>query len=128
MSDLLADVDRWCVEALTPRRRPLHLLNVRPTAAELAAWPQSFAIQAYFAGARHAAGEQPRPLPRPLTDDEVECWMDGWNEHRAEHAEARRQPALASSRNLLLEILAIDEKTWHSQSTGRAGDPAQEAS
>lgn len=125
--DLLADVEAWCATVL-PARRPLHLLNVRPTAAELAAHPGSLAIQAYFAGARHAAGERPQPFPRPLTDCEAESWMDGYSEHRAELPEARRGPDLTSSCDSLLGILVIDEEPWHSQPHGRAGGPISEAS
>lgn len=84
--NLLTEVEQWCQAALAPRRPagPLHLLNVRPTDAELAAHPASLNIQAYFAGARYAAGEQPPPFPRPLTDVEAESWRDGWAEHHAD--------------------------------------------
>lgn len=127
MTGLLAAVDRWCTQNLPPRR-PLHLLNVRPTDAELAAHPTSLAIQAYFAGARHAAGERPQPFPRPLTEPEAESWHEGWAEHRADHPEVRRDTPTTSTRPSLLGILAVDEESWHPYSPGRAGAPDQEAS
>lgn len=87
---LLADVDRWCLDNLPPRpgRPPLHLLNVRPTPGDLADHPRSLVIDAYFAGARHAAGEELQRFPRPLTDAEAESWMDGWAEHHADLVDA----------------------------------------
>ncbi|TFV91386.1 hypothetical protein [Blastococcus sp. CT_GayMR16] len=81
MTDLLADVDAWCRSTLPPRR-PTHLLNVRPTDAQLDTHPESLAIAAYFAGARHATGEPLAAFPRPLTAAEAECWRDGWAEHQ----------------------------------------------
>lgn len=94
MSDLLTAVEQWCASALAPSRpeAPLHLLNVRPTDAELAAHPASLNIQAYFAGARYAAGELPHPFPRPLTDVEAESWADGCAEHRTEAVAVEGRP------------------------------------
>lgn len=82
---LLADVESWCQQQLpAPAPSPLRLLNVRPTDAELTAWPMNLSIQAYFAGARHAAGEPLRAFPRPLTAAEADSWADGVAEHRTQ--------------------------------------------
>lgn len=89
---LLEEADRWCRTVLAPRRGPTHLLNVRPTAADLAAHPGSLDIQAYFAGARHAAGERAQRFPRPLTASEAESWLDGWSEARADLPAAQAEP------------------------------------
>lgn len=42
-------------------------------------------IQAYFAGARVAGGERVAPFARPLSPSELECWREGFLEHRADH-------------------------------------------
>lgn len=91
---LLNQADRWCLDNLPPRpgQPPLQLLNVRPTDTELADHPRSLAIAAYFAGARHAAGEELQRFPRPLTAGEAGSWMDGWAEHRTEHVTAVTVP------------------------------------
>lgn len=131
VTDLLSDVDRWCTENLPPRprRRPLHLLNVRPTADELAAHPQSLATQAYFAGARYAAGERPQRFPRQLTADEAECWSDGYGEHLDTAPEVRSTAPASSARGPLLEILAIDpDLRYEHHGAPRRQGPELEAS
>lgn len=85
-ADLLSAVEQWCQQTLPahgPRRGtpPVELLNRRPTVAQLAAHPQQLDLHAYMAGARYAGGEPLRIFPRPLTDSEVEAWLDGWGEH-----------------------------------------------
>lgn len=124
MSALLADVEAWCREVL-PVRRPMHLLNVRPTPAELATHPGSLHIQAYFAGARFAAGEQPQAFPRPLTADEADAWSEGHAEHAAE---VRVTTTSTSSCPTRPGFLAIDADSWQAHRAGPAGTPALEAS
>jgi hypothetical protein len=55
--------------------------------SEYARYPWTLAFAAYQDGWNQASGGPPRWFPRYLTEDEAECWRDGWKEARAERAE-----------------------------------------
>lgn len=75
------------------------------TAGDWSTLGDSLHIQAYFAGARVAAGEPAPVFGRPLTADEQECFRDGYAEHLAErdfafaHARFRLPQALPNIRS-----------------------------